>query len=64
MFNIDLLPDERDGWKTWVPRITFESSEDQIGFAQMAQHDGITQEELINRFMRWEVYLRESEPQS
>ena len=63
MFNIDLLPDERDGQKSWVPRITFDSSEAQLSFAQIAQEDGISQDELINRFMRWEVYLRESEPQ-
>lgn len=64
MFNIDLLQDERDGHKSWVPRITFDSSEDQLSFAQMAHDDGIAQEELINRFMRWEIYLRESEPQA
>ena len=61
MFNIDLLPDERDGQKSWVPRISFDSSEDQLTFAEMAQDDGISQQELINRFMRWEIYRRESE---
>ena len=59
MFNIDLLPDERDSQKSWVPRVTFNSSQDQLTFARMAHDDGITEEELINQFMRWEIYLRE-----
>ena len=59
MFNIDLLPNERDSQSSWVPRITFDSPEAELTFARMAYDDGITQEELVNQFMRWEIYLRE-----